>query len=31
MMKVCNLGCKLFEEVKVKLVDFGLFLRNENW
>lgn len=26
MIKVCNLGCKFFEEVKFKLYDLGLGL-----
>ncbi|HCJ4363817.1 TPA: DNA-directed RNA polymerase subunit alpha, partial [Listeria innocua] len=30
MMKVRNLGRKSLEEVKVKLADLGLSLRNEN-
>lgn len=30
MIKVCNLGCKLLEEVKVKLYDLGLGLCKED-
>lgn len=29
MMKVWNLGCKSFEEVKIKFVDLGFGLKND--